>query len=248
MDIPLVVPVYKPVLESNEVVRLGINRLMNPLVIFVLPKSIQEVFVKHYKVKDRVIAFPDEWFNSRKSYSKFLLTPLLWSQLRKYEKVLICQTDALLIRPPQELQQLTYSFVGAPWIKRKNCFIFRNQLFVDYKKLYFLRKTKVAVGNGGLSLRNPSHTLEVLKRAKEIRQLVESFDGRVNEDIVFSFLFTKFNYIMPDEKTALTFFMEEHASELVNIPDVYGFHALERFNPNLERQIFNSFLPFLDNS
>lgn len=246
MEIPIVVPFYKPSLSRNEMLRMNINRFMNPLVIFVLPQGLRNTFVKNHGIKDEILSFPDRWFRSRESYSEFLLTPLLWGELCHYDKVLICQTDAVLIKPTYALKSLSYSLLGAPWIKTKNCAVLWNQLFVDYKKLFFLKKTKISVGNGGLSLRNPNHCLEVLQRAKEDLEILGSFEGKINEDIVFSFLFTKFKYSMPNAETALGFFMEEHAKDLVDVPDVYGFHALQRFNPELENKIFSKFSKLLN--
>jgi hypothetical protein len=238
MQIPLVVPVYKAKLASDEVTRLNINRLMNPHVVFVLPNRIKEIFKQNHEIKDQIIAFPDYWFTSRESYSKLLLSQSFWCKLAQFEKVLICQTDAILLRSINNLLDLDYSFLGAPWYKPKKCVVFRKNLFVDYKKLFFMRNILVSVGNGGLSLRTPTHALEVIKRYQSDPKMEDLFNGSVNEDIVFAFLFKKFGYKVPDPMIALSFFMEEHSKDLKSLPDINGFHALARYNPNLEKVIF----------
>jgi len=245
-DAPLLVPTHKPTLEEVEKKRIAINRAMNPHIIFIVPEGSRDSFVKTHRVKDKVVTFPDYWFRSRIAYNKLLLSPFFWNVFTEYEKVLICQTDAILLRPTQDLVPLDFVFVGAPWKKRKRCTVLNGRLYVDYRKLFIKGWVGVSVGNGGLSLRKPRAAIEIIDRAHTDRLIPLGLSGEVNEDIVFSFLFKKFNYSIPTFDEATKFFLEEHAAELDSAPNIYGFHALNRYNPALECKIFNSFSSLFD--
>lgn len=246
MEIPLVIPTHRPVLQEDELIRLSINRKMNPLVIFVLPQSVAESFVRKNKIKDQVIALPDYHFYSRMSYNKLLLSISFWQNFSSFDQILICQTDAVLINSIVDLVDLKYPFVGAPWLHKKHCVEFRSNLYVDYRKFFFVKGLKIPMGNGGLSLRRPIEAINVLSKVLVEPRKYNFLDGTINEDLVFSYLFAKFKFQLPDSKTALSYFVEEHATYMDSIPEVKGFHALKRFNPSLEREILVRFSNFLN--
>ena len=47
---------------------------------------------------------------------------------------------------------------------------------------------------------------------------------------------------MPSLLFAKKIFCESYSKNLNNIPDVYGFHALDKFNPRLQKKIYKKFL------
>jgi hypothetical protein len=48
---------------------------------------------------------------------------------------------------------------------------------------------------------------------------------------------------LPNFEEANEIFREKTAKDELIIPDVLGFHALDKYNPDLEHLIFNKFLP-----
>jgi hypothetical protein len=97
------------------------------------------------------------------------------------------------------------------------------------------------VGNGGLSFRNIQSCIKILEQSKNEKTWKLFNSGKIGEDVVFSFLFNKYKYNVASRKQASKVFVETFAKKLKSIPDVIGFHALDKFNPQLEIIIFKAF-------
>ena len=93
------------------------------------------------------------------SYNRFMTDPNFWNDLRKYDRVLICQHDSGLLRKGVE-EFLQWSYVGAPW-----------PIAAPWNP--------GQGGNGGLSLRNP-------KASKEFCERQPYHPKYGNEDVYFS--------------------------------------------------------------
>jgi hypothetical protein len=113
---------------------------------------------------------------TKEIYSELLKSIKFW-ELVKGEIILSFQTDSLLLRSNIE-EFLDYDFIGAPWSKPKE---------------------GKFVGNGGLSIRNKSKTIEYLKK-------YENEEG-VWEDIFFVKHLE--DYQLPDILTAMKFSVED---------------------------------------
>jgi len=238
--VPLVVPTHKPVLSNQEFRRILINKRMNSSVVFVIPSSNFNVFNSNYGNLGEIVTLSDKFFSSRESYNRMLLSQDFWQRFLMYEKVIICQTDATLIKPTEPLNDLNYSFIGAPWKRPHKFRIVSGEAFVDYRRHSFHPYRSLSVGNGGLSLRNVSSHLQVLRSFESNKLPLAIINGKINEDLVFSYLFKIFNFPLPSATFAGSIFLEETVTNLTSIPDVFGFHALSKFNPNLENMILNS--------
>jgi len=94
--------------------------------------------------------------NSLADYNNLVTSKQFWLQLEKYERVLICQTDAQILRKGIE-EFLMWDYVGAPW------------------------KFQEHGGNGGFSLRNPKAMLECINNAPYEGAIVHGY-----EDVYFS--------------------------------------------------------------
>jgi hypothetical protein len=109
--------------------------------------------------------------------------------------------------------------MGAPW--KNSCKFLGVSLYV---------------GNGGLSLRR---TLKFYYLTR-VFFFMKYFNG--NEDILFSFMgFLKF-LKLPNLEIAKKYFVETFADETHNFRDYMGYHALNIFNPNLEKIIHSEFM------
>lgn len=91
-----------------------------------------------------------DWFVSRDSYNRLMLSPEFYRLFEAFEYILIYQLDCVLFR--DDLLSWCargYSYLGAPWLSRHRI----------SRKLY-----PKAVGNGGLSLRRVQDCLTVLEQ------------------------------------------------------------------------------------
>jgi hypothetical protein len=108
------------------------------------------------------------------SYNAFMKSYNLWSNLARVAKrVLIFQTDSLLIRPDID-RFLMYDYIGAPWHM-----VDRTSSFSWLKRMQKYGYLKAGVGNGGLSLRNPG-------LMANISMLHGKGSGSLNEDVFFA--------------------------------------------------------------
>ena len=238
-NIPLVVPTHHPQIDEKELSRISISRASNPHVIFVIPQRNFNAFKKNYKWGE-VISFDDKWFKSRESYNSLLLNHKFWDTLKYYSDVVICQTDAILLKNVDTLPRLGFAFIGSPWRDKKKCRMMRGKIYDSYKKQFFIPFRSLSVGNGGLSFRNSDASRQIVDFISKRKYSSRLSSGITNEDIVFSYFFKKFRFPIPNYDEANEIFMEQTAKNLQSIPNVYGFHALSRYNPFLESKILNN--------
>jgi len=175
------------------------------------------------------------------TYSALLLNEIFWEEFIRYEHILICHVDAILIRNVDDLVNLPYSFLG-PRLPATKCRLINGKIYENYRKHFFLPYRSIEIGGGGISFRNVRDSQEVINKAKSLRNFSRLFSGEINEDIVFGYLFKKYGYGLPDAKLTDSVFLEYFSREMKEIPAVYGFHGLYRFNPILEEKILNTFL------
>jgi hypothetical protein len=78
--------------------------------------------------------------------------------------------------------------------------------------------------------------IELLKKIESKKRYFPQ--SNLNEDVFFSFLFDKYGYNLPTKELADSIFQELSAVSQTQIPNVVGFHGLDRLNPELEKKIF----------
>lgn len=144
--------------------------------------------------------------DSVNAYNKLLVSPGFWQYLaEKYpSRVLLFQHDSLLLRDGVE-SFLRYDYVGAPW------------KFQDYG------------GNGGLSLRNPTKMLDVIKKF--------SCPAGMNEDVFFSNHLLQVGGRLASRETCSRFSVES-----IFQLDTMGLHDVEEWLSDQEvEQIYNQY-------
>ena len=77
--------------------------------------------------------------NNLSDYNRLMTSLNFWDKLKKFNRVLIFQTDSRILREGID-EFLGYSYIGAPW------------KFQDHG------------GNGGVSVRNPKTMIEIIKK------------------------------------------------------------------------------------
>ena len=190
--------------------------------------------------------YPDSFFSSVEGYSSLLVSANLYQNFSAYEFVLICQTDAIILKPELAnwLSQ-PFDYVGAPWPSGYSAEL-------KIPEISTLREIKCTtfVGNGGLSLR----------RVRSCQRLINEFHltsaewakrGHA-EDLFFGFLGTlSRNFVVPNIATAATFSHDidpRFLQQLINDEVPLGVHAWTKYDKSLWNSILESTgqIDFLD--
>ena len=144
-------------------------------------------------------------------YSAMLGNPMFWQCLLdgfKCEYALIFQCDTLLLKGGDAIESfMKYDYVGAPWPDGGIVTPLNNR-----------RKLQLAVGNGGLSLRNVRVMLAITRNHPYPSESAE----RIPEDIYFSYWLKMHEsvYWVPSREEASAF-----AVEHIHNPAAVGLHA-----------------------
>jgi len=134
-----------------------------------------------------------------------------WEKLKEHERVLIFQTDSLILRFGIE-KFLTYDYIGAPW----SWWVER---FKDSNRMG---------GNGGFSIRKVNTMIEIIK--KYGHQKIETVPDYHNEDVFFSYhLYNDKTTHLPNWNTAMLF-----ASENFLCVNTLAVHQAWKFHENFK--------------
>lgn len=228
-----VIPIHKPRLSAREAERVDLTLANCPegTAFFVGPSDIASDGYRSRWPDVDFRTFDPANFKDVAAYNRWMLTPDLYRCFRDFEFILVCQTDALLVKPLPVHEPWSFDYLGAPWeppwIVGWNPILRRlgtNGLS--------LPKRALNVGNGGLSLRRTSVFSENLR--------IPRFQELPNEDVVLSYFHRRLGIRLAEDSVAARFFMELGArswSPGMPVPRVFGFHALNRHNPRLEDAI-----------
>lgn len=236
MKVQILVPTHQAGLSTLEVARVNQTASsLNPgqTLGFVLPRSIDTAFYSDLWPSAEIHTFKDKHFASGRAYNKLMLRNSFYQRFSHYESIVVCQTDAFLVRP-LSFAQLKFDYVGAPW---------RPPISVGWNPVtrrvtagrFALRRRSLVVGNGGLSIRN-------IKAFLALTRALPKINLTPHEDLSVAYFGPGFKMRLPSADEAAGIFMESHARPWKfgdPIPRVHGFHALERFNPLLETQILS---------
>jgi len=236
-----IVPTQKVHFSELEKARLSITIQHSPEVIFVIPRRNRKEFRRVNGSEFEIAVFDDTWFDSRQTYNALLLNGHFWNYFGNFQKLLICQLDAILIKPIDDIVMLDFAYIGSAWNPAKKCRLLNGKLYVDYRKQFVIPYRRIVIGNGGISLRNTGVMDQILRYIKGEPNLAQLLTGEFNEDIVFSYFLNKLKINVPSREESERYFLEAGSAKLQEIPDVYGFHGLERFNPYLEKLILRRY-------
>lgn len=228
------IPVHRSNLSLVEVWRISLTlqHADEGSCFFVGPEGLDLTRLRSRWPNVRFLAFDPSAFSSIATYNTWVLQPDLYRRLSNYEFILLCQTDAVLVRRLPKSDAWNFDYLGAPWVPPYHFGWnpWRKRLT---EKGPALGRRELVVGNGGLSLRRT----ETFSRG--IAGL-PTFQKMPNEDVLISYFHRRLGIRLADEETARRYFMELGAKDWKAgdaVPDVYGFHALNRHNPALEAEI-----------
>lgn len=161
----VVVPVYRPRLESHEVVsltQLAAKLGQHPIEV-VAPTGLDLRPYRKLLGECRVHYFDARFFqaraNSRASYSALMVSDGLYSRFEHYEHILIHQTDAFVFEDQlDQWANRNFDFIGSPhwakWGARKDLGM-------------------IGVGNGGFSLRRVEPFIRILRDSRRLTRRLE---------------------------------------------------------------------------
>lgn len=201
----VLVPLYKSSLDQLEKYSLdhSLAALQGRAVIFIGPKELDRSFYSEHYASVPFDLFDPPCFESVQEYNRLLLSPAFYEHFSAYEFLLILQTDAIILR--DELDHWCaqpFDYIGAPWPDGYEVFINAGRFEGEFGK-----RVKVAVGNGGLSLRRVHKCISLIK---EFDVVLDVFDRTgSSEDLFFSVMGSLSNdFVIPNEITASRFALE----------------------------------------
>ena len=114
----VVIPVYKSRPTKSELfnIKTSINNLNGFDIYIYSPQSLNTEYYQQILKINKVIRFPDKFFNSIQEYSRLMLSIEFYQSFDKYTYILVCQPDAIALKPELEYWiNQPYDYIGAPW-------------------------------------------------------------------------------------------------------------------------------------
>lgn len=245
-NLVIVTPVHRDHLSQNEIINLQISLGLNKDFphYFIVPEGKDFHFLEKEFSKSKLVRLPAVHFESIQTYNKLMLSPELYQLFIEYEYLLILQLDAILV------QELTigifdqYDYIGAPWARKLYVRSLMGKLHPNNRRLFLFPFRIVQVGNGGLSARNISTMLSLTLYLRSSQRYANQISGTYNEDLVISYWAKRRRLSIPSPSIAANFFCEQGSETFVEIPNILGFHALEKIAPHLQVLVYNKFAKY----
>jgi hypothetical protein len=241
MEIALVTPTHKKDLKKLEFQRLKLSIHQNPDLphFFVVPKDIDNSALADVFPNSQFIKLESNKFSSLTAYNRLLLSPEFYKLFIDFQSILILQTDAFLQRNILPILDLEADYIGAPWEKPFRVSTNKSAFHPNNNRHFLRSREKIQVGNGGLSFRRVQSMLHALEYGYKQEYGNDAMSGIHNEDLVISFLARKTDLKVPETKVASMIFTENNWNFNHELKLIYGFHALEKYKPELEIALIN---------
>jgi len=234
----IVIPVYKEVIDTHEEISLEqcFKILRNYPVALVCANDFDvSLYVDLAEKMNKsllVERFKKDFFESIQGYNKLMLSVNFYKRFRKYEYLLIHQTDAFVFRDElAEWCNMKYDYIGAPWLMDISGWLSIPGIYPKEIKLFykvFGDKWMNKVGNGGLSLRK---TKSFINNLTIFRVWAKKWTS--NEDHFFSHVINILNpfFKIPPVNKSLRFSFDslpEEALKMNGFKIPFGCHAWSR--------------------
>ena len=221
----VIIPRFKEKLENTETISL--NQAMNLLsgydICYISPEKMRSYY---QRINENAEFFSDECFESVKSYSLLMLSPVFYKRFLDYEYMLIYQLDAFVFYDKLNyFCNMGYDYIGAPL-----------PYWVGWP--YTVNR----VGNGGLSLRNVGACYKAVKEympyvaAQEPFLMSKLLSGEYGEDCYFIYCgwCKAIDFRTAPTKVAISFSLQTDFNHVYaslsesNLP--FGCHAWNRLS------------------
>jgi hypothetical protein len=225
----VVIPVYKPSLDADELfsVSHSLLQLQGHDIHWVAPQSLDVTYyVEKFKAKN-VQRFEDGYFKNIEGYNRLLVSLHFYQRFDNYEFMLICQPDAIVLRPDLHTWlEKPYDYIGAPWPQG-----FSLKIQTASIPMADEINCTAFVGNGGLSLRRNAACIELMNEFPDVREQW-SVAGHA-EDLFFSFVGNlSQQFRIPNLMTAAHFAHDidpTYLQKLISGQDPFGVHAWRKY-------------------
>ncbi len=233
VDLCIIVPIYQEKISADEMLSLKLleKHADGENIYFVAPEGLK--MENYHKWGWYFAFFPKKYFTSVDGYTKLLLSSSFYERFKEYEHMLICQTDALLLKPVSQIKPFLisgYDYFGAPWPEGNEIYCCSFKGISAFTK--FLRPRTCYVGNGGFSLRNIPKTIALLREAEKYTHI-----WNAGEDCFFAYYGLKNDcgYRVAPTELAYEFAVEKDAREqIAKGRKPLGIHGWRKFYPDFE--------------
>ncbi len=241
--VAIVTPIHKSQLDGLELRRLQISIRLNSDLphYFVIPSTLERSTLSKEFPHSIFVELDPSNFESIQSYNRLLLNIGFYKLFDGFEFIQILQVDSFLQRAITPILSLDYDYIGAPWRKPFRVSLDKKSLHPNNNRHFFKSRIKVQVGNGGLSLRKVQSMITLINYAQKQTYSASILSGIHNEDLIISYLAIKKNLRIPDIEMASSIFTEDYWNFSHEIESIYGFHALEKYNTQLETELIQRF-------
>jgi len=236
----MLTPIWRPSLGDTELRSLSISARTNEAVdkIFIAPEGLPLDFYRERFPTWQFHLFDAQHFESVRAYSYWMTQPELYRTFAHYDYMVMSQLDSILLRDVRELPLADWDYLGATWEPAVRILKLGQRALVATSAprsegpwWVKLMGRKVAVGNGGLSVRRVSAMIECSEVL--INKYRDSLRTGLLEDLYFSALGPSVGLRVADKNLAGSVFAEAVAVGLNDPGEFFGFHGLEHTNPEL---------------
>jgi Protein of unknown function (DUF5672) len=225
----VVIPIYKQHFNTDEIfsVKKSLSHLAGHDVYWVAPASLDIRAYQHMFGIDRVERFDDHYFANIAGYNRLLVSTLFYERFLNYEYMLICQPDAVVLKPELHIWlNKSYDYIGAPWPKGYSFTIQTKHIPIEEGVT-----CTAFVGNGGLSLRRNRACISLIQEFDDVSDNWHTHGHA--EDLFFAFVGTlSQNFLLPNIMTAANFSHDidpRYLQKLTNHQLPFGVHAWEKY-------------------
>jgi len=227
----VLIPIYKESFNAFEYtnIKVSTKNLVGYPIFWIAPEKLNINYYEQNFKEIKTLRFHDTFFGSVANYSRLLLDVQFYKFFENYTHILICQSDAIVLKPELHLWlKKEYDFIGAPWLNG-----WEMKLITDKIPISEGIVCRAHVGNGGLSLRNVKACIKLINEYPDIH-LEWSKYGHA-EDLFFSFTgFISREFRIPNLMVASHFSHETQPETMFklignNLP--FGIHGHDKY-PN----------------
>lgn len=226
----VLIPIYKSQFDEDEFlsVKTSLSNLQGHDIYWLAPNNLEMSYYEKYFGIITTHFFDSDYFKNIFGYNKLLTSAFFYETFIKYEFSLICQPDAMVLKPElNEWLEKKYDYIGAPWPSGYS-------LKIQTKKIPLTEGVTCTafVGNGGLSLRRNKACIDLLNEFNELAELWGS-QGHA-EDLFFAFLSTlSKKFSIPNLMVAAHFSHDidpVFLGQIINNEKPFGVHAWAKYD------------------
>lgn len=229
-DCAVLIPIYKCQLDEDESfsVKISLSNLQGYDIYWIAPEGLD---LAYYNQNFGIITphfFNADYFKNIAGYNKLLTSTFFYENFLKYEFSLICQPDAIILKPElANWLNKPYDYIGAPWPSGYSLKIKTRKIPVPEGVT-----CTAFVGNGGLSLRRNKACIDLINEFDDLAE-VWGLQGNA-EDLFFAFLsMLSKKFCVPNLMVAAQFSHDidpVYLGKIIDNVEPFGVHAWSKYD------------------